>query len=127
MSVFRMIGQSAEWSELQNNRDAPRFPVRPVVSLALANGVVVRGHLVDMSVGGALLDTLDRPFGLVPGEEGRLGLLVPADSPEGAYQFPCEVVRVSQKGVALRFIPGEREGVNQEDRIEQLMPDDFLL
>ncbi|MBF0295842.1 MAG: PilZ domain-containing protein [Magnetococcales bacterium] len=110
-----------------DSRSAHRFPIRPEVSLILANGAMARGRLMDMSVGGAFLETPERPFGLEPGETGTLGLLLPPEAPDGDHRFWCEVIRVTSRGVALRFI-SEREYAEHGTAgpLRQLMPDDFM-
>ncbi|MBF0181101.1 MAG: PilZ domain-containing protein [Magnetococcales bacterium] len=110
------------------SRGAHRFVMRPEVSLILANGALARGRLMDMSVAGAFLETVERPFGLEPGETGTLGLLLPPEAPDGDHRFWCEVIRVTNRGVALRFI-SEREYVehgSSAGSTRQLMPDDFM-
>ncbi|MEO5333085.1 MAG: PilZ domain-containing protein [Magnetococcus sp. YQC-5] len=105
MRFVQKFSNKEEWSRRQERRRAPRFEIHPLVKLTLANGAVVNGHLADMSVCGALMETKERPFGLTPGEEGVLSLLVSPGSPEAEHRFLCLVVRVSQSGVALRLLP----------------------
>ncbi|MBF0126493.1 MAG: PilZ domain-containing protein [Magnetococcales bacterium] len=101
--------------------------MRPEVTLVLANGAQARGRLMDMSVTGAFLETMERPFGLETGEAGTLGLQASPDAPESDHRFWCEVIRVTRKGVALRFLSDreyDEDGSGGSHR--QLMPDDFM-
>ncbi|MBF0189714.1 MAG: PilZ domain-containing protein [Magnetococcales bacterium] len=85
-------------------RLAPRYPLRAWVKLLLANGAVTRGRLAAMSTVGAFLQTRERPFGLVEGEEGVLCFFLPTGSSDGEHRFYCEIPRVTEGGVALRFL-----------------------
>lgn len=115
----RLFGDKNRQRE-NNDRRHSRFPLHVQVSLVLENGAVVRGQLKDMSTRGLFITTQDRPFGLVAGEEGDVGL--DADNHvEGAQmRFPCEVVRVDREGVALRFL------VQTGSQGESFYPEDFM-
>lgn len=105
MRFVQKFSNKEEWSRRQERRQAPRFEIQPMVKLTLTNGTIVNGHLADMSVCGALMETTERPVGLMAGEEGVLSLLVPPESPDAEHRFLCLVVRVSPSGVALRLLP----------------------
>jgi len=115
----RLIGRLRK-DRGQDQRSLSRFPLNVRISLVLENGAVVHGTLKEMTTRSLFLQTRDRPFGLVAGEEGDVGL--EADNPiEGAQmRFPCEVVRVDRTGVALRFL------VNTESQGENFYPEDFM-
>lgn len=85
-------------------RTNPRFRVNATVALVLDNGAVIRGILQDMSTSGAFIKTVERPFGLSPGEEGDLGLDGSSEDPSMRHRFPCEVLRVLRRGIALQFL-----------------------
>lgn len=120
MKLFDFLTRKNNKIRSHASRKAPRFPVNATVILVLENGAVAQGRLEDMSTGGAFMTTRDRPFGLEKGEEGDLGLNMPPKAPEAGHRFPCTVVRILPKGVALRFL------TLQEDDIGKLYPEDFL-
>lgn len=116
---FRLFGGKKKPAE-QNERDVHRFPIHVRVTLVLENGAVVQGILKDMSTRGLFMMTCDRPFGLVVGEEGDVGL-APDNPTEGAsMRFPCEVVRIGRDGIALRLL------VQAQGREGKFYPEDFM-
>ncbi|MBF0271279.1 MAG: PilZ domain-containing protein [Magnetococcales bacterium] len=94
-------------SRVTERRQAPRYPLRPWVKLLMANGAVTRGRLEAMSTVGAFLGTRERPFGLVEGEEGVLCFALPTGASDGEYRFYCDIPRLTDRGVALRFLSGD--------------------
>lgn len=104
----------------KSSRNAPRYPIHTPVTLVLENGAVARGTLRDMSVSGAFLYTEDRPFGMVSGEEGDLGLDMDQIPGGSKMRFPCEVVRLSEEGISLRFL------LEANGKEENFYPDDFM-
>ena len=99
--------EETELSEVSvdtEERCSSRFPVRASVCLSLFNGVQLFGSTNDMSTTGAFVLTEDYPYGLVPEEEGRLFLAEGISNSDTDHRFSCEIVRVDDDGVAIRFI-----------------------
>lgn len=114
--MFRWIfSGERQFLRRQAAQKARRHVFFVAVSVVLENGAVAKGHIKNMSTEGAFVITGDRPFGLVVGEEGDLGLDLPPGSEGSEYRFPCEITRITQEGVAVRFLMEPKGNLYHDD------------
>lgn len=83
-------------------RKLARYGVRaPVVLSVLINAfmmdrVLIRGHTINASINGVLVETKGLPSGLRTDMEGVFRL-------EG-HGFPCEITRIDRNKIAIQFL-----------------------
>ena len=83
-----------------DKREAVRVPVRVHARCRLDTGVVVDGLVEDVSRSGLFLALSEEP--LACGSHTSIVLDLPDDY--ASVQIDCEVVRVQDSGVGLRFV-----------------------
>ena len=90
-------------------RENPRMRFITSLTLRTQQGFVLEGFTTDVSFGGAFLHTTSPAQGIKVGDDGVAAITVREGDREFQMIFPCQVARVTDRGIGLNFDDPEEE------------------